>query len=191
MKAALRKELISRRREMDKGYRKELDEKIYNNIKSVKDILSFGSYLIYASSEIEVDTRSFISFLLSENKTVAVPKCIGKEMKFLTVSSLDTLVKSRFGVDEPSDGTEITDFRNSLCITPALSFDEKGYRLGYGGGFYDRFFQNYNGLKLGICYEEFCGNVPVGEYDLPVDAVITEKGFFYGKEDFCGRKRIQ
>lgn len=191
LKKTLRSELIRRRKEMDKAYRKNLDERIYNNLKGIKGILDFGAYLIYASSPIEVDTRAFIEYLLSEGKIVAVPKCEGKDMRFLVISSLSELVKSKFGVEEPIDGEEITDFSNTLCITPALSFNEKGYRLGYGGGFYDRFFEKYNGIKLGICYEEFCGEIPTGEYDIPVDWVVTEKGFFCGKEDFCGRKRIQ
>lgn len=191
LKKTLRSELIRRRKEMDKAYRKNLDERIYNNLKGIKGILDFGAYLIYASSPIEVDTRAFIEYLLSEGKYVAVPKCEGKDMRFLVISSLSELVKSKFGVEEPIDGEEITDFSNTLCITPALSFNEKGYRLGYGGGFYDRFFEKYNGIKLGICYEEFCGEIPTGEYDIPVDWVVTEKGFFCGKEDFCGRKRIQ
>lgn len=191
LKKTLRSELIRRRKEMDKAYRKNLDERIYNNLKGIKGILDFGAYLIYASSPIEVDTRAFIEHLLSEGKIVAVPKCEGKDMRFLVISSLSELVKSKFGVEEPIDGEEITDFSNTLCITPALSFNEKGYRLGYGGGFYDRFFEKYNGIKLGICYEEFCGEIPTGEHDISVDWVVTEKGFFCGKEDFCGRKRIQ
>ena len=191
LKKALRSELVRRRREMDKAYRKNLDERIYNILKGIDGILNFDAYLIYASSAIEVDTRAFIEYLLSMGKTVAVPKCEGRNMHFLAISSLSELVTSKFGVDEPESGEEITDFNNTLCVTPALSFNEKGYRLGYGGGFYDRFFEKYNGIKLGICYEEFCGDIPTGEYDIPVDTVVTEKGFFCGKEDFCGRKRIQ
>ena len=191
LKKALRSELIRRRKEMDKAYRKNLDERIYNNLKGIEGIFDFDAYLIYASSPIEVDTRAFTRLLLSKGKAVAVPKCEGKNMRFLLISSLSELIRSKFGVDEPIDGEEITDFRNTLCITPSLSFNEKGYRLGYGGGFYDRFFEKYDGIKLGICYEEFCGMIPTDGYDIPVDTVVTEKGFFCGKEDFCGRKRIQ
>lgn len=189
LKKALRSELIRRRREMDKAYRKNLDERIYNILKGIDGILNFDAYLIYASSAIEVDTRAFIEYLLSMGKTVAVPKCEGRNMRFLAISSLSELVTSKFGVDEPESGEEITDFNNTLCVTPALSFNEKGYRLGYGGGFYDRFFEKYNGIKLGICYEEFCGDIPTGEYDIPVDTVVTEKGFFCGKEDSLWKKK--
>ena len=191
LKKALRSELIRRRREMDKAYRKNLDEKIYNILKGIDGILNYDAYLIYASSAIEVDTRAFIGYLLLMGKTVAVPKCEGRNMRFLAISSLSELIRSKFGVDEPIGGKEITDFNNTICVTPALSFNEKGYRLGYGGGFYDRFFEKYGGIKLGICYEEFCGDIPTDKYDIPVDMVVTEKGFFCGKEDFCGRKRIQ
>ncbi len=186
-KKALRKELMLRRRNMDKNYKEFLDEKIYTILKSSTAVKKAEVILTYASSPIEVDTRRLITFALSEGKTVAVPKCEGKNMRFLAIKSLSDLVTGSHGVEEPISGEEITDFSRSVCITPALRFDEKGYRLGYGGGFYDRFLRDYNGTAIGICYEEFCGSVPLGEFDISLETVITEKGFFCGKEDFCGR----
>ena len=186
-KKALRQELMQKRRNMDKNYKEFLDEKIYTILKSSPAIKEAKVILTYASSPIEVDTRWLIKFALSEGKTVAVPKCEGKNMRFLSIKSLSELTVGSHGVEEPVDGEEITDFSNSVCITPALRFDEKGYRLGYGGGFYDRFLRNYSGTAIGICYEEFCGSIPVGEFDISLERVITENGFFCGKEDFCGR----
>ena len=186
-KKALRQELMLKRRNMDKNYKEFLDEKIYTILKSSPAIKEAKVILTYASSPIEVDTRRLIKFALSEGKTVAVPKCEGKNMRFLSIKSLSELTVGSHGVEEPVDGEEITDFSNSVCITPALRFDEKGYRLGYGGGFYDRFLRNYSGTAIGICYEEFCGSIPVGEFDISLETVITENGFFCGKEDFCGR----
>lgn len=186
-KKALRQELMQKRRNMDKNYKEFLDEKIYTILKSSSAIKEAKVILTYASSPIEVDTRRLIKFALSEGKTVAVPKCEGKNMRFLSIKSLSELTVGSHGVEEPLDGEEITDFSDSVCITPALRFDEKGYRLGYGGGFYDRFLRNYSGTAIGICYEEFCGSIPVGEFDISLETVITENGFFCGKEDFCGR----
>ena len=186
-KKTLRQELMLKRRNMDKNYKEFLDEKIYTILKSSSAIKEAKVILTYASSLIEVDTRRLIKFALSEGKTVAVPKCEGKNMRFLSIKSLSELTVGSHGVEEPVDGEEITDFSNSVCITPALRFDEKGYRLGYGGGFYDRFLRNYSGTAIGICYEEFCGSIPVGEFDISLETVITENGFFCGKEDFCGR----
>ena len=100
-------------------------------------------------------------------------------MRFLTVESLSGLVRSKFGVDEPADGIEITSFDDTVCIVPALRFDRNGFRLGWGGGFYDRFLAGYTGFSAGICYEQCCGEVPVCEYDLNVDTVITENGIYH------------
>ena len=186
-KKALRRELMLKRRNLDKNYKEFLDEKIYTNLKDIPAVKNAEIILTYASSPIEADTRRLIAFALSEGKTVAVPKCEGKNMRFLAIKSLSELVTGSHGVDEPAGGEEITDFSRSVCITPALRFDENGYRLGYGGGFYDRFLKSYIGVPIGICYEEFCGSVPIGEFDISLETVITEKGFFCGKEDFCGR----
>ena len=179
-KKALRAELLQLRRNMEKSVRKDIDEKIYNNLIKLDCVRTRRIFLVYASSPDEVDTRRFISELLMNGKTVAVPKCVGKEMRFLVIDSLDTLVKSRFGVDEPAFGDEITVFSDTVCIVPALRFDKNGYRLGWGGGFYDRFLANYDGIPIGICYESCCGEVPKDEYDIAADIVITENGI-YGK----------
>ena len=164
---------------MDKNVRKDIDEKIYNKLKELDCVRNCGTFLVYASSPDEVDTRRFISDMLADGRTVAVPKCVGKDMRFLTVSSLDTLVRSRFGVDEPADGEEISDLEHTVCVVPALRFDSRGFRLGWGGGFYDRFLARYGGISVGICYEECCGDVPTDEYDLPVNIVVTETRTVY------------
>ncbi len=174
VKSALRKEILSQRRSMEKSVRKEYDEKIYNNLINSERIRRCDTFLVYASSPDEVDTRRFIGYALSAGKTVAVPKCVGKDMTFLKISSLSELVKSRFGVEEPLSGEEITHFDDTVCIVPALRYDKSGHRLGWGGGFYDRFLPRYTGYSVGLCYSTDCGEVPRDEHDVPVDAVITE-----------------
>lgn len=159
---------------MEKNVRKNLEQKIYNNLIELECVQFCDTFLVYASSPAEVDTRRFISDMLGRGKTVAVPKCVGKEMIFLSVTSLSVLKKSRFGVDEPESGDEITDFSGTVCIVPALRFDKEGYRLGWGGGFYDRFLPGYSGTSVGICYEENCGDVPRDGFDVPVGIVVTE-----------------
>lgn len=181
-KKLLRRELVALRRDMSENDRENLDERIYNNLMALDRVRACGTFLVYASSPDEVDTRRFIGAVLAAGKTAAVPKCIGKDMVFLTVNTLDGLVKSRFGVDEPADGTEITEFRDTVCVVPGLRFDRNGYRLGWGGGFYDRFLAHYTGHSVGICYENCCGNVPADTYDLAVDTVITENGIYYDRK---------
>lgn len=175
-KNGLRREMLALRRTMSENVRKEYDERIYNNLIALPQVRKCCTFLVYASSDIEVDTRRFINKMLDEGKTVAAPKCEGKLMKFLRIGSLGELRKSSFGVDEPISGEEITEFVGSICIVPALRFDRYGYRLGWGGGFYDRFLKEYTGYSVGICYEMCCGEVPKDTYDISTDIVITENG---------------
>lgn len=178
LKKTLRRSLMDRRRKMDENGRKIADKKIYTKLTELPEIKNAEIILTYISSPIEVDTRMLAEYLLSVGKTVAAPLCVGKDMKFMTIKSLSDLRKSSFGVDEPVGGEEITDMKNAVCITPALSFDENGFRLGYGGGFYDRFFAANSCLSVGICYDDFIGEIPVGEFDRQVDILVTENRTF-------------
>lgn len=173
-KKELRKELLQRRRNMDKTYRKNSDLMIYNNLISCSEISAAEVILTYISTEIEVDTIKFIEKMLEAGKTVAVPRCEGTDMKFIIIRNLDALVKGKFGIYEPAGGEEAVDFSKAVCITPALSFNKKGYRLGYGGGYYDRFSEKFDGISIGICYNDFIGEIPTEEFDKPVKILITE-----------------
>ena len=163
---------------MEENVRKNLDETIYNNVMGLECVRNADKFLVYASSPVEVDTRRFITCMISRGKTVAVPKCVGKEMRFLITGSLETLVKSNYGVDEPAEGEEIVYDSSTVCIVPGLRFDRNGYRLGWGGGFYDRFLAGFTGVSVGICYRGCCGDVPTDKFDIPVNTVITENGIY-------------
>lgn len=178
-KKTLRKELMGKRRLLDKNDRLISGRMIYNNLMKCPEIINADIILTYISTEIEVDTIKFIEAMLKSEKTVAVPKCEGKNMRFIRLESFDSLVKGAFGIPEPTGDDEITDFKKAVCITPALSFDNDGYRLGYGGGFYDRFFEHFNGISVGICYDDFIGEVPREEYDRCVDILVTESTVRY------------
>lgn len=178
-KKELRKQLLAERRELEKSYREKRDVLIYNKLMSCPEIAAAKTILTYISTEIEVDTIRFIEKMLKSGKTVAVPKCEGRDMRFIRIESLSDLEKGAFGIPEPSDGEEIADFSDSVCITPALSFDEKGCRMGYGGGYYDRFSAKYTGVSIGICYEGFIREIITEEFDRPVNIIVTEEKVRY------------
>ncbi len=178
-KKELRKKLLTERRGLDTNYRLERDIMIYNKLMELPVIAEADTVFTYVSTETEVDTILFIEAMLSFGKTVAVPKCEGKEMRFYAIDSLADLDTGAFGILEPKGTEEITDYKRSVCITPALSFDEKGFRMGYGGGYYDRFLADYTGTSIGICYEDFIGETVTEEYDLPVKIVVTEEKIRY------------
>lgn len=136
--------------------------------------------LTYVSTAYEVDTHRIIQSALSDGKRVAVPRCVDgtRNMEFYYVSDLDDLVRGSYGILEPKVNRErlLLDTSSSLCIVPALSYDESGYRLGYGGGYYDRFLKEYEGLSVGICYCNCVREVlPRDIYDCHVSVLITEQ----------------
>ncbi len=161
-----------------------LDSKIAQNLFSIEEFINAKTVLCYMSTPAEVDTRRIISKLFSDNKTVALPRCIddSRDMEFFCITSFDQTEKRTFGVYEPifKRCERLCDFRNSVCILPGLGFDREGYRLGYGKGYYDRFLSSYKGLKIGICYEKcLFEELPRGYFDISADIVLTEKEIIF------------
>lgn len=180
-KKTIRKRMKDIRRSVNPADKMEWDEKIFKNLVSTELYKSSEMILCYISTDIEVDTRMFINYALQDGKKIAVPKCNDDNtMCFFEISSFDSLVRSSFGIDEPSENVhrKITDdeIKNSLCIVPALSFDRYGMRVGYGGGYYDRFLQKYDTDTIGICYD-ICISEKIDNqaHDVKIKNIITEK----------------
>ena len=143
-------------------------------------------YLCYVSVGSEVDTSYIIDKLLSNGKKVAVPNCKDGIMDFFEIKSTDELIEGAYGIPtaDVNNAVRITCFDNALCIVPALSFDKSGFRLGYGGGYYDRFLFDKSIISLGLSYEDcICESLPAEEHDIKINSVLTENGFRYLKED--------
>ena len=123
----------------------------------------------------EVDLSPLLRQALAEGKQVALPKCYGKEMRFILVSDLTHIQYTPFGVPEPSaDGPSPTD-KNGLVIVPGLVFDRQGYRIGYGGGYYDRFLcQEPDHPTIGLCYDfQLMDRLEPDPHDIAVDTVFS------------------
>ena len=135
--------------------------------------------LIYVSTSIEVDTFRIIHQALADGKRVAVPRCVPdtRNMEFYYIDSTDELAPGMFGVLEPQPNPErlYKESEGGLCIVPAFSYDWRGYRLGYGKGYYDRFLSRFEGNMVGICYSECVQrSLPHGRFDRPVELLVTE-----------------
>ena len=182
IKTELRYELKEKRRQMTYSQKTEKDREILTTFLSTKQYYQSELILTYVSTEIEVDTIAIMKHALAAKKRVAVPKCIknSSEMDFYEITSLDDLEIGSFGLLEPNINKckKLKDSNNSngLCITPGLSFDMRGYRLGYGMGYYDRFLKDYSSITVGLCYYDFIKMIlPNGRYDVNVKMLITEK----------------
>ncbi len=179
-KIKLRKKWRTYRENLDAEKKQSMDEKILRKI-LILNAYKFSDFVFtYVSKDIEVDTYEFIKQCWRENKKVAVPKCKPetKAMDFYIINSFDNLEKSTFGLLEPipSKCEKVTDFSKGICIVPGFCFDNEGFRLGYGHGFYDRFLQNFQGTVIGICYSDsIVRKLPHGRFDKPVDILLTDR----------------
>lgn len=179
MKDKLRNEIKAFRKNMNQLEKNKADHNIFEKISKFCVVKKAKLVLIYLSTDIEVDTKKIIDYCLENNIKVAVPKCVGKHvMKFYYYNKNTILKKSKFGIYEPleADKNLVNDFSDAICIVPALAYNKEGFRLGYGGGFYDRFIsENMNILTVGLCYDaNITDDVIVEENDQKVDFIVTE-----------------
>ena len=135
----------------------------------------------------EVDTRGIISKLWAMDKYVVVPKCNheNKQMLFFNITNFNELVPAPMGLFEPNHLiTEAIEHKQiDVCIVPGIVFDQRGYRIGYGGGYYDRFLPHYNGKKISIAFDEqLVEEVPYESHDIPIDLLITDKHRIFFRE---------
>jgi 5-formyltetrahydrofolate cyclo-ligase len=137
--------------------------------------------MVYASKAHEVDTHGLITWLLSHGIEVVVP-IIEQETRSLRLSYLRNpavLRSSTFSVPEPL-GNEIpaSPERIRVVVVPMIAFDRRGFRLGYGAGYYDRFLSAHPWMKkIGIAFScQEVDAVPADENDVPMDLIVTEKG---------------
>ncbi|MBL5766062.1 5-formyltetrahydrofolate cyclo-ligase [Heyndrickxia sporothermodurans] len=127
----------------------------------------------------EVDTWQIIRKGWEVGKRMVVPKCIPKtkEMVFKEITSFKQLESVYFGLFEPIDGqtTEVKKEELDLIIVPGIAFTRNGYRLGFGGGYYDRFLHNYQGMTISLAFSsQIQSELPIEKHDIPVQRIITE-----------------
>lgn len=155
--------------------KEKLDSIIYNKIISSKGYKESKLVLTYVSLKEEVDTIELIKHSLNRGKQVAVPKCEGNDIVFYYINNLYDLEEGKFGILEPKTNELVNDFDNSICIVPGIVFDKENNRIGYGRGFYDRFLENYNGIKIGLTYKEcICDKIDADENDVKMDIIVKE-----------------
>ena len=183
LKNELREKSKAFRREMSPELKRHHDEAIRARVTGLWQYRSCKTLLTYVSTSIEVDTRALILTALEEGKRVAVPRCVPgtRDMEFYYIRGLEELEPGTFGVLEPVPGRSVrmTDFSSGLCLVPALCYDWKGYRLGYGSGYYDRFLSGCGAFFVGVAYEkQIVDQVPYSPHDRKMHAVVTERACY-------------
>lgn len=122
----------------------------------------------------EVRTVPMLEQALRDGKKVAVPKCYGDEMKFIYLDDLTKVAKGYAGIPEPIADEPVAHDETALVLMPGLAFDPQGHRIGYGGGFYDKFLSREpNHPTLALCYDfQMLPHLDTEEHDIPVDVVL-------------------
>ncbi|WP_165980656.1 5-formyltetrahydrofolate cyclo-ligase [Macrococcus carouselicus] len=124
----------------------------------------------------EVSTEEIIKFALVQGKKVYVPNCHyqNKTMDFVRFTSPNDLYEDEKGILAVRNPEEINN-QMDLLLVPGLGFNTEGYRVGYGGGYYDRFLSSFEGATVSLILEEQLMEIPVADFDQPVHKIITDK----------------
>lgn len=184
----IRKRMLIKRKQIDPKRKTQWDEKIYNAIIQDRDYINSETVFLFHSFNYEIETRKLIEHALNASKRVYIPRVEGPVMRIYQIRDLSNLVKNSMGILEPGDLSKPFDEeRIDFILMPGLAFDKKGGRIGYGGGFYDRFLMSLESLddisKVAIAYDfQVIDYVPMSKHDIPVDRIITERGT-YDRED--------
>lgn len=181
-KIILREKYKKIRARMDEDLKKSRDSRICRAAEGLVSFRYADCVLMYCPSFGEIDIQPIAAAAFARGKKVAYPRCdkFTHTMKYHFVNSPLELVPDAYGIPEPpadapvydpdSDGT-------AVCYVPGLVFDGKGYRLGYGKGYYDRFLSGFGGCSVGVVYSDYIlKSVPRGRFDMKVNILLTEKG---------------
>lgn len=166
-----------------------LDGKIAEKFLSLEEYKNASTLFAYVSSSIEIGTEEIILRAFADGKKVAVPKCTDKDgnMDFYYITSYEQLKVGTFSILEPDVEVckPVTSYQDGICVVPGLCFDNFGFRVGFGKGYYDRFLQKFKGTTVGLCYSKCIEKeIPKGIYDKCVDILITDKYINYTNNVF-------
>ena len=181
-KSSLRSNYLSVRRGIPERTRFESDSSIMSSLMAFPLFTEASLVLTYVSRDAEVGTHALIERLLTSGRRVAVPRTdlASHTMSFHEIGSLDELSPRTMGILEPAaDAPELSDpapLAGSVCLVPGLVFDGMGHRIGYGGGYYDRFLAFYPGDKIGLARTTMLSSnpLPTDGHDVAVDFIATE-----------------
>lgn len=185
----LRKHFKAIRREIGSDTKFLLDEKICNNLLNSKAFKSCDTVLLYAPLGDEIDTKLIFSKCVELGKRVAFPRCevAAKQMDFYYVNDLSELEIGAYNIAEPQNDNvfKSAENKNTLCIVPCLSCDKTFTRLGYGAGYYDRYFsKNPDIIKAALCFEAcMAQSLVCDQYDIKMDFIVTENSIYGGNNE--------
>lgn len=185
-KAYLRDFFTERRGQLaeDTARKEALDMEIQTRLLISAEYRASETVLVYFARPFEIATSMIIYAALANHKAVGLPVTTeDHRMVFRRITSLRELQPGRFGILEPKDSREeIFPDEKTLCVCPALCCDMQGFRLGFGGGYYDRYLADFPGVKAALCYSDsLIPSMEHDAFDIPMDVLHTDNFSRYMK----------
>ncbi len=178
-KRKLRNEILSIRDALVKSEKESMDNNIFNKLVNSELYKNAKSIFIYINFSNEINTINIIEKALNDGKEVFIPKIYkgDKSMKAIKLNSFNELKKNSMGILEPYDDSNFIEKTNiDLIIVPGVVFDNKGNRIGYGGGYYDRYLEDikYKNNKVALAYDlQIVESIDAEAHDVKIDYIVT------------------
>ncbi len=154
---------------------KNLSKKIVNNLFELSEYKKAKNVFTYISLEQEIDTNKILN---DKSKKIFIPK-IKEQSLIMTNYDKNNLSRNRYGILESLTNENINPKTSDIIIIPALACDKFFNRLGYGGGYYDKYLKNTNGIKIVLIPEKLISNdIQAENHDIKMDIIVTESNFY-------------
>lgn len=179
-KKAIRKQIFKARKEHDDVWIRENSRKITERLAQLPEYRNAQRIMAYADYNHEVITRYIIEQAWRDGKEVAVPRVFGKDMVFYKLTDFEQLESGYFGIPEPKEDGETVAWEEAMMIMPGVAFDANCNRVGYGGGFYDRFLKKHPGIcrvAVGFSFQ-ILPEVPTEPTDIRPQVIVTEENIY-------------
>ena len=179
-KRLIRKQIFAARKTYTDQQIEEMSKKITERLETLSEFQNAQRILAYADYNHEVMTGFIIEAAWKAGKEVAVPKVVGKDMIFYKLTDFSQLEPGYFGIPEPASGV-IVEWSDALMIMPGVAFDRENHRVGYGGGFYDRYLEKHPQLeRVAVAFSfQMLPEVPTEPTDICPQIVVTEEETCY------------
>ena len=178
MKKKIRKDILEKRKAVPAEEILQKSADVIEQLQNLPAIIKAERVHVYYPINNEVDIRPFIEWLWEHDKKVIMPRTNfeTKEMDNYYIISFGQLEETKFGLHEPTKFSPLHLGSPDVIIVPGVAFDEERNRLGYGGGFYDRFLEDSISIRIGVAFEmQMTYLLPVEGHDQKLDMVVTEK----------------
>lgn len=177
-KTALRRTIREKKRAMTNEEIESASKKLGQMFLASEQYQQAKTIYGYLPYNQEVRTVSILEQALLDGKRVAVPKIYGDEMRFIYLDDLTQVARGYAGIPEPVADKPVADDPTALVLMPGLAFDQAGHRIGYGGGYYDKFLADEpEHPTVALCYDfQILPAIKTEEYDVPVDCVLWASG---------------